>query len=189
MKILDVGCGTCKFDGATGVDCIELPGVDIVTDLNTFPWPFEDNSFDRVIFKHSISHFKDVIAVMEEVNRIAKNGAVIDIIAPHFTSDNFYTDPTHRVSIGYRSMYYFCTNIENWKYKYSKADYELIESHICFGEYNIDFNEKEYKKRRSVLKMLGFEWLVNKIPRIYEKFLAFTIPANVVYFRLNVLKK
>jgi ubiquinone/menaquinone biosynthesis C-methylase UbiE len=188
MKVLDVGCGTCKFEGAVGVDCIELDGVDVVTNLNQFPWPFESNTFERVIFKHSISHFVNIVDVMEEVSRISKNGAIIDIIAPHYTSDNFNTDPTHKFPMGYRSMYYFCTNIENWKYKYSKADFKLIDSGICFGEYDIDFNKYEFSKRKSILKMIGFEFLVNKIPRVYEKFLAYTIPASVVFFKLEVTK-
>ncbi len=188
MKVLDVGCGTCKFEGAVGVDCLQLPGVDVVIDLNQLPWPFEENTFDRVIFKHSMSHFENIIPIMEEVFRISKKNAVVDIIAPHYTSDNFHTDPTHKVSMGYRSMYYFCTNISNWKYKYSKANYKLLESGICFGEHDIDFNKYEYGKRKSILKMLGVEWIVNKIPRIYEKFFCYMIPANVVYFKLEVEK-
>lgn len=188
MKVLDVGCGGCKFKGAIGVDCIDLPGVDVVTNLNNFPWPFEENTFERIIFKHSISHFDNIVEVMEEINRISKNGAIIDIIAPHYTSDNFNTDPTHKFPMGFRSMYYFCTNIPNWKYKYSKANFKLLDSGICFGEYNIDFNEFEYNKRKSILKILGVEWVVNKIPRVYEKFLAYIVPANVVYFKMEVDK-
>lgn len=188
MKVLDVGCGSTKFKGAVGVDSIALPGVDLVANLNNFPWPFEKNSFDRVIFKHSISHFDQIVEVMEEVHRISKNGAIVDILAPHFTSDNYHTDPTHRSPVGFRSMYYFCTNIPDWKYKYSKANFKLLENHICFGEYDIDFNVFEYNKRKSILKLIGVEFLVNKFPRLYEKFFAFLVPANVVYFRLLVEK-
>ena len=34
MKILDLGCGRNKLQGAFGVDFVELPGVDFVWDLN-----------------------------------------------------------------------------------------------------------------------------------------------------------
>ena len=37
MKVLDVGCGTAKVNGAIGIDRINLPGVDVVHDLNKFP--------------------------------------------------------------------------------------------------------------------------------------------------------
>jgi ubiquinone/menaquinone biosynthesis C-methylase UbiE len=188
MKVLDIGCGSNKFAGSIGVDCIALPGVDVVADLNVFPWPFQDNEFDRVIFKHSISHFSNVVQVMEEVSRISKDKAIVEIIVPHYASDNYHTDPTHKSPMGFRSMYYFCTNVPNWKYKYSKANYELLETHIGFCEINVDFNKFEYNKRKSILKLLGFEWLVNKLPRIYEKFFVYTIPANVVYFKLRVVK-
>ena len=50
MQILDVGCGENKFENSTGIDRIPLPGVDLVTNLNKIPWPFEDSCFDRVIF-------------------------------------------------------------------------------------------------------------------------------------------
>jgi ubiquinone/menaquinone biosynthesis C-methylase UbiE len=189
MKILDIGCGTTKFQGAIGVDCIELPGVDIVANLNIFPWPFEDNSIDRIIFKHSISHFNDIVQIMEEVHRICKPGAVVDILAPHYSSDNYLTDPTHKMSLGYRSMNYFCTNIPNWKYQYSKAKFKLVTSHIGFAEYDIDFNVLESRKRISILKLFGFEYFVNKMPRLYEKFFAFIVPAHIVYYRIMALKK
>lgn len=188
MKVLDVGCGTTKFKGALGVDCIQLPGVDVVANLNMTPWPFEDNSFDRVIFKHSISHFDDIVKTMEELHRICRPGATVDIIAPHFSSDNFFTDPTHKVSLGYRSMNYFCVDVPDWKYKYSKADFVLRHKHIGFSEYKIDFNLFEYSKRKSVLKIIGFEYLVNKFPRLYEKFLTSLFPANIVYFQLTAKK-
>lgn len=188
MKILDVGCGTCKFDGAIGIDRLKLKGVDIVIDLEQFPWPFEENTFDRIIFKHSLSHFPDIIAVMEEVHRISSPNAIVDILAPHYTCDNFLTDPTHKISLGYRSMYYFCTNIPNWKYKYSKASFKLLKSYICFGEYKIDFNMNEFLKRMSILKLIGVEYIVNKVPRIYEKFFCFIMPASEVYFQMKVEK-
>lgn len=39
MKI-DIGCGNSKRSGYIGLDCLKLPDVDIVHDLNTFPYPF-----------------------------------------------------------------------------------------------------------------------------------------------------
>jgi len=36
-KILDVGCGTAKINGAIGIDRVNLPKVNIVHDLNQFP--------------------------------------------------------------------------------------------------------------------------------------------------------
>ncbi|MHA1979217.1 MAG: hypothetical protein ACW98I_20110, partial [Candidatus Hodarchaeales archaeon] len=37
-KILDVGCGTEKIDGAIGIDRVKLDGIDIIHDLDKYPW-------------------------------------------------------------------------------------------------------------------------------------------------------
>ena len=42
MKILDLGCGSVKVEGAVGLDNVGIPGVDIVHDLLDFPYPIEN---------------------------------------------------------------------------------------------------------------------------------------------------
>ena len=46
MKILDLGCGPIKLNGAIGLDNVALPNVDIVHDLLNFPYPIDNESFD-----------------------------------------------------------------------------------------------------------------------------------------------
>ena len=41
-KVLDLGCGLRKTPGSVGCDMISLPSVDVVHDLNSFPYPFPD---------------------------------------------------------------------------------------------------------------------------------------------------
>ena len=188
LKVLDVGCGTNKFPGAVGVDSRNYEGVDVCHNLDEFPWPFADACFDRIIFKHSLSHLEDVCAVMEEVFRILKHDAVVEIVAPHFSSDNYFTDPTHRHPMGYRSMNYFCDNVPRWKYKYVDASFQLVSSYISFGEVTVDFNSLENKRIKNVCRAIGLEYLINKFPRVYEKLLAFSLPANTVYFKLQAIK-
>ena len=48
LKILDLGCGNKKREGATGVDYNDRTAADIVHNLNEFPYPFEDNSIDKI---------------------------------------------------------------------------------------------------------------------------------------------
>lgn len=94
-KIVDLGCGNLKEQGAVGVDHWPGPAVDIVADLNTFPWPLEDNAFDRVIGRHIIEHVHDVVGFMSEVHRIGRAGAWVEIVTPHFSSTSSWQDPTH----------------------------------------------------------------------------------------------
>lgn len=53
---LDIGCGASKTPGFIGIDFLDLPGVDIVHDLQKTPWPLEDNSVIRAIASHVVEH-------------------------------------------------------------------------------------------------------------------------------------
>ena len=77
MKVLDVGCGDRKTEDALGIDIVGLPGVDIVHDLNVFPWPLESGSFDKVLMLNILEHLDDTIKVMREVYRILKPGGIV----------------------------------------------------------------------------------------------------------------
>ena len=44
VRKLDIGCGRGKPDGYIGIDMLDFDGVDIVWNLENFPWPLEDNS-------------------------------------------------------------------------------------------------------------------------------------------------
>ena len=46
IKILDLGCGKKKRPGSVGVDINPNSDADIIHDLNVFPYPFENSSFE-----------------------------------------------------------------------------------------------------------------------------------------------
>lgn len=94
-ETVELGCGPKKPEGALGVDAYPYPGVDVVTDLNSIPWPLEDNRFDTINASHIIEHVEDVVSFLSEIHRIAKPGARVKIITPHFSSLNSWGDPTH----------------------------------------------------------------------------------------------
>lgn len=184
---LDIGCGTNKMLGAVGIDRIKAPGVDIVHDLNAFPWPVADNSFDHIVCSHSLSHLNDILKVVEEIYRISKDNAVVEILAPHYASDNFNTDPTHKIAFGIRSMDYFLENHDlNSRYQYSPVHFSLIERKISFRE-----NETDFRRETKInpFRMIGLEKLVNHYPRIFERFFVYWLPPSEVYFKLRVHKK
>lgn len=183
---VDIGCGGNKLKGFVGVDHLALPSVDIVHNLEEIPWPIETNSCSWIVFRHAISHLSDIVAVMRETHRIARQEAVVEIVAPHYASDNFNTDPTHRINLGFRSMNYFCANID-WPYRYlgEKPMFDLEHREISFREVSTCFQRDRHC---NPARALGLESLVNTFPRIYERFLAFTLPPSEVYFRLIVNK-
>ncbi len=57
--ILDIGCGINKIPDAVGMDIDPDSKADIIHDLNVFPYPINDNAFDRIYAKHIIEHLDD----------------------------------------------------------------------------------------------------------------------------------
>lgn len=184
---LDVGCGNKKISGCVGIDLIPMSDVDIVHDLNELPWPFEENTFSKIFFNHSISHLSNISSLFTELYRIANDGAIVEIVAPHFSSDNFKTDPTHKMSLGYRSMNYFVDNSSfGYRYISETVHFTLIEQQLSFKETPASWR-KELKC--NPLKMIGLESLANNFPRFYEKFLSGFLSASEVRYVLKVVKK
>lgn len=182
---LDVGCGQDKIPGAVGVDVATLPGVDIVHDLDQYPWPFEDNAFDHVVCKHSLSHLSDFMRAIAEIHRIAKPGAIVEILAPHYASDNGNTDPTLRTRMGIRTMNYFCEQYECKYHYYSRTRFAMVHRWMSFHENVTDFREHI---RANPFRWIGLELLINSFPRIYERFLVYWLPPSELYFKLQVSK-
>lgn len=83
MKI-DLGCGQKKREGYIGVDILNVPGVDVIHDLNVFPYPFRDNIAEEIWMDNVLEHLNDPVKVMEEVYRISCNNARIVISVPYF---------------------------------------------------------------------------------------------------------
>jgi predicted SAM-dependent methyltransferase len=46
---LNIGAGNDIRNGWINHDIAELEGIDIVHDLNKFPWPFEDEQFSEIV--------------------------------------------------------------------------------------------------------------------------------------------
>src|SRR3989344_5371977 len=108
LRTLDVGCSGRKLPGALGMDMVESPGVDVVHNIESVPWPFENNSFDLVFMNHSLEHVANVLGALGEVHRILKKDGRFVVQVPHFRATDAYVDPTHRHFFTSRSLDYFC---------------------------------------------------------------------------------
>lgn len=106
-EVLDLGCGATKTPGAFGVDLRPLPGVDLAHDLNVRPWPLANDRFEAVVCNHVLEHLDEPAGVMAEIHRVARRGARVKIVTPHFSSLNSWEDPTHRRHFARRSFDFF----------------------------------------------------------------------------------
>jgi SAM-dependent methyltransferase len=170
-RILNLGSGRKYLSEAFNVDRQAATNPDLMHDLNSVPWPLPDNHFKTVLLADSLEHLEDVVATMEEVHRVCRDGAVVRITTPHFSSANSFTDPTHRHHFSYFSFDYFT------------------------GEHEFAFyTEKRFRKRTA--KIIFYPTLVNKLiwrfanrnPQAYERRWAWLFPAWFLSFELEVVK-
>ena len=75
-EILDIGCGTRKVDpSAVGMDRAAAPGVDVVWDLDQYPWPLAADLFSRIHMSHVIEHVADAMRLLFGSTRHVIEGA------------------------------------------------------------------------------------------------------------------
>ena len=160
VKRLDIGCGNNKMPGATYLDFDEIANPDILHDLNIFPYPIEDNSFDEIIAKHIIEHLDHPQEFIEELCRVCKPGGTIFIETPHFSSYVAYSEPQHRLFYSY----FLLSNLVR------PIPIKTIKQEITF-----------YK----VFRFVGISFLANKCPRTYERFWTYMFPAENVKILLK----
>lgn len=132
MKILDVGCGDAKVEGAVGIDSVQLPGVDIVHDLNVYPWPIEDESYDLVYLNNIIEHLPNSIAVMEEVYRILKKGGKVKIVVVYWNHTDSVTDPQH---VSFFNEYSWDFYTGKRKSYYTKCRFSIEDLTLTYDPY------------------------------------------------------
>jgi SAM-dependent methyltransferase len=171
-RILDVGCGLKKYPGAVGIDRLPGTAADIVWDLDRFPWPVEDRSFDQVRLIHVIEHVADVIRTMEEVHRVLRPNGRVLIETPHYTDFSSWCDPSHRWHLNSYSFRYFG------------------DDNAGFGYYSgVRFRQVAISVRLLALwRYLGFEALVNGWPRFrlfWEHYLCFVVRGKVIRFEFE----
>lgn len=96
---LDIGCGGNKMPGFVGMDMRALPGVDIVHDVEHYPWPLPDACVLMAVASHLVEHIAPMrfgfIHFMNEVWRVMKTGGEFAIATPHGYSPGYLQDPTH----------------------------------------------------------------------------------------------
>lgn len=116
---LDLGCGNNKQKGCVGMDMHDQPGVDIVHDIQNFPWPIEDGACRRIIMSHIFEHIepKHRFEVMDECWRVIRPDGQLLISCPYGGSLLEYAHPAH----------YMCPN--KVTFQFFDPDYPLW--HAC----------------------------------------------------------
>lgn len=182
MKILDVGCGINKYEGAIGLDNNPRSAADVIHDLGEIPYPFADNEFDLIVSRHVVEHVPDVMAFISELYRITKNGGRINLLAPHYTNPDWASDPTHRNHLNSYTFNVFVPEKQLFPF-YTEVNLKLLSVHVSLT---------------NLWKSLGIEFLVNLdrkstkfrfLRKFWEHYLSYIFRGKELSFEFEVVKK
>lgn len=121
---LNLGCGRSPLDGYVNLDRADLPGVDVVHDLERLPLPFLPDTFTEIVGIDLIEHITDPLGLMGELWRIAQPRAVCTFALPYGSSDDAWEDPTHVRPYFLNSWMYF-SQPAFWRADYGyRADWQ-----------------------------------------------------------------
>lgn len=174
MLILDFGCGKKKQEpDAIGVDRQPGSAAAVLAELSQFPWPFADDCASRIYLCHFLEHQPDAMRVMSEVHRVARSGAEVFIVTPHYSSPDSYTDPTHVRHLGFYSFDYFARESFD-DFTYNAGGFHIVERRLTFG---------------GNLLLDGLGRLMARCSlSFYEKHFAWIFPARNIHCKLVVVK-
>ena len=136
---LNLGSGQNPQPGFLNVDKYGSP--DLKCDLESFPWPWPDNSVSHILLVHVLEHLgaspEVFIGIMKEMYRVCEADARISIVVPHPRHDHFLGDPTHVRPVTPEMLHLF-SKAKNRKWKemgaansplalYHDVDFEVVD--------------------------------------------------------------
>jgi len=167
IKKLNLGCGadikkSNDKEEWINLDIVKGPGVDVVWNLNKFPYPFKNNHFGEIYAKFILEHLSDTEKVLREWYRILKKGGKLIIEAPYDISYSAWASFQHKRAFNLHTFNIF---VKEQRKK------------IITKEYNLGFEFSKIRKKLRFPKgahIEGFflDLLFNLVPfiqRVYEE--------------------
>jgi SAM-dependent methyltransferase len=173
---LNLGCGRDIREDYINLDFERYNGIDVIHDLNKFPYPFKDNTFEEILAMNIMEHLNDPNKFIKELWRMGKNNCRIRINVPHFSSRCAWIDLTHKRPFSFDSFEYY-SRLKN------SGESSLITNDEVF--FKVDY--KPIMNR--FYRYIGMGLLAKKFSRFYETFLCFIFTCGGIEFNLVVLKK
>lgn len=173
--IIELGCGRKKKEGRITVDKVDLPGVDIVADLEDGLAFLPNNSIDEIHCRSVLEHIENFESLMAEIVRVLKKSGTAHIFVPHFSNPYYYSDYTHRRFFGLYTFYYFVNPKNQLSRKvpdfYTNTRIKILSQRLIF---------------RSAFKIINpfkklFGWYINLhtfLQQYYEENLCYMIPCH-----------
>ena len=133
MKKLNLGCAHKILPGYANLDIHKHVGVDVVQDLNKFPYTFPNNHFDEILASHILEHLENLPKTMKELHRILKPKGKLIVKVPHFSGEGSWIDPTHKRAFTAGTFTFFCPrNADGLESIYFDFSFSSCKIHIKF---------------------------------------------------------
>ena len=167
---LNLGSGGRKLDGYINVDMQFEEEPDVLCNIGRDSWPFDDSSVDGAVAHHIMEHLTtpELFHFMQELHRVCKNGARIEIKLPHPRHDIFLSDPTHQRPVLPSTLLMFSKGqLEALKregkqltpfWKYLGVDFHLESRVVYRFSEGVDLNDPE------------LEWKMKHLNNIIQEF-------------------
>ena len=188
IKKLNLGSGNDYRNSKHGwvnLDFNKDVKTDIYHDLNK-KLPFKENEFDYILVDNTLEHVEKMLELIDELWRIARAGAIIDIYVPHFSGIYAFKHISHKnyFGIGSFDTYKEISGLDKGftGERYGKARFKILKQELLY------FHHKSAEIQ--ILSKLPINFLFNfsrKWQLILEKF--FPLKFDEVHFKLQVLKK
>jgi len=149
---IQLGGGDDPQGGFINIDINKGSTVDIVHDLEKYPWPLPNECADLILASHIIEHINPAklgfIKFMDEIWRITKPRGQLMVATPYGGSFVYYQDPTHVNPC----------NEATWSY------FDPLD-HLSKGELYKNYKPKPWKVITIAFKLEGnMEVLLEKRP-------------------------
>lgn len=130
---LNLACGSKAKKGWINLDLVKQDGVDVVHDLDVFPWPFDDSSMTEIEAWDIFEHVDHPCEFMVECHRVLRPGRYLHIHTSYFLNPESFTDPTHKRFCTPNTFDYWVEGTflqQNYGVAYGNVLYEMVDLHI-----------------------------------------------------------
>lgn len=181
---LELGCGGSKrLPHSVGVDMLDLPGVDVVSDALEVLQSLPDRSVREIYSEHFMEHVPDAELLLREASRVLEPGGTFVAVVPHFSNPMFYSDPTHRTFFGLYTFSYWVASVP-WRRQTPQYNAPMpltLEAAVYRFK-----SSRPFYVRHAIKKALSF-WVNTSswTKEFYEEHLIWLMPAYEIEYRLR----
>lgn len=102
---LNLGCYADIREGYINLDKEKyLEGIDVAHDIEEFPYPFDDDTFEEILVRGVLDHIdrNKVVKAIDELYRISKDGGIVKILVSY--EERYMRDMDHKGGFTFSSF-------------------------------------------------------------------------------------